>query len=409
MFSSLADYYHKSEENLFSKTYEQMKKTRSDFIDFVQVDWYQQELRCEEAILREAYLYGLENSKSYHPSPLGNDSLRESIADWYSSKGFIVSPEQVVITPGTSLSYWAIFQLLANTNECILIPTPGYPLFDMIAKISRVELQPYPLEKINESFVYSFENIYDKLSAFSPKGICFVSPHNPTGCCIDELNWNEWVEVTQKLNVNVPLIVDEVFQSYRYAPEKAFSLITENLQRDWMNEQPLSFLLNGVSKLLGLPGHKIGWVIVCGEQYLVKQSLQALEFILDTFLPTQEVAQNAIDFLFRYEDGKWLQNSANEIALRVGQRKNYVKKWSEIHLDSKLVIPDHGVYAWLNLESNEDVDTEIIRILNQGVVMHPHYFYDIENPALLFTTLRQEIEMNDGLTRAFSYRGDFIG
>jgi aspartate/methionine/tyrosine aminotransferase len=49
-----------------------------------------------------------------------------------------IPPDHVVVTPGTSISYWYCFKLLTETGDEVLCPQPSYPLFDYIARLAGV-------------------------------------------------------------------------------------------------------------------------------------------------------------------------------------------------------------------------------------------------------------------------------
>jgi alanine-synthesizing transaminase len=95
--------------------------------------------------LEKIFVQGLRLSQIYQPNPFGRRSAREAIAEYYRHYGFSIDPENILITPGTSLSYWYCFKLLADEEDEILCPCPSYPLFDYIALLSGVKLVPYQL------------------------------------------------------------------------------------------------------------------------------------------------------------------------------------------------------------------------------------------------------------------------
>src|SRR5579871_4562498 len=75
-----------------------------------------------------------EACRVYRPDSLGQRPARETIARYYG--GLNIAPEHVLITPGTSVSYWYCFKLLAENGDEILCPQPSYPLFDYIARLA---------------------------------------------------------------------------------------------------------------------------------------------------------------------------------------------------------------------------------------------------------------------------------
>ena len=66
----------------------------------------------------------------------------------------------------------------------------------------------------------------------------------------------------------VPIISDEVFNEFLFSHE--------SLPRPASTDAPLVFTLNGFSKMFALPGMKVGWIGVSGDEHLVEKSLGAL-------------------------------------------------------------------------------------------------------------------------------------
>jgi len=66
-----------------------------------------------------------------------------------------------------------------------------------------------------------------------------------------------------------------------------------------MTSAPLVLTLNGLSKVLALPGLKIGWMAATGDPGLVKKTMKGLDLISDTCLPVNEIAQFAVPDLLK--------------------------------------------------------------------------------------------------------------
>src|SRR5262249_40138855 len=120
------------------------------------------------------------------------------------------------------------------------------------------------------------------------RAIVLISPHNPTGMVASIEQLNELASIAARYEV--PIISDEVFSEF------LFSHVS--LPRPAWTDAPLVFTLNGFSKMFALPGMKLGWIGISGDEHLVEKSLGALELISDTFLPVNEVVQFAVPGVF---------------------------------------------------------------------------------------------------------------
>ena len=115
----------------------------------------------------------------YDPQPKGLLSARGAVCRYYAGHGVAVAPGQVVLTTSTSEAYSYLFRLLCDSGSEILVPQPGYPLFDFLAGLDDVRLKTAPL-------VYDYGWQIDPEGfrrAITPqtRAIVLVHPNNPTG------------------------------------------------------------------------------------------------------------------------------------------------------------------------------------------------------------------------------------
>src|SRR5262249_28106968 len=80
-------------------------------------------------------------ARVYRPDSFGQPVARDAVARHYGLG--CIRPDNILITPGTSVSYWYCFKLLAEAGDEILIPQPSYPLFDYIARLCGIHLTHY--------------------------------------------------------------------------------------------------------------------------------------------------------------------------------------------------------------------------------------------------------------------------
>src|SRR5580693_649648 len=115
----------------------------------------------------------------YDPQPRGLLQARGAVCAYYAGHGVALGPEQIVLTTSTSEAYSYLFRLLCDPGGEILVPQPGYPLFDFLGALDDVRLKPAPL-------------VYDHGWQIDPEGfrraispqtraIVLVHPNNPTG------------------------------------------------------------------------------------------------------------------------------------------------------------------------------------------------------------------------------------
>lgn len=303
----------------------------------------------------------------YAPDPLGQRAARKAISRFYGQ----IPPEHIVLTPGTSLSYWYAFRLFANPGDEILCPQPSYPLFQSIADLAGVQLTFYPL--IQESRWTIDQRALNAAITSKTKAIVLVSPHNPTGAVATSAEVQDLAAVAQ--THRLPIFSDEVFCSFVY--EGKFSRIADQ------KTAPLVLTFNGFSKMFARPGAKTGWIAVSGQPDLVQKTMKGFEMMSDTFLPVNEDAQAAVPAIFR-KDQRFLKNY-QRLAIKARTTTEHLLK--EIS-DIAWVTPEGGFYWTVRLPNGTDEEEVALTLLKKGFLVHPGYFYDLEGSHLVFHFLQ---------------------
>ena len=146
----------------------------------------------------------------YDPQPLGSLRRAQAVCDYYAEHGVALDPGQIVLTASTSEAYSFLFRLLCDPGSEILVPQPGYPLFDFLAVLDDVRIRPVSL-------------VYDQGWQIEPEGfrraitpetraIVLVHPNNPTGHFTKPWEAEELARLCREFDLS--LIVDEVFLDY---------------------------------------------------------------------------------------------------------------------------------------------------------------------------------------------------
>jgi len=211
---------------------------------------------CDAA--REAMTQG----HTHYTHSLGILPLREMICAQYKEKyGVKISPDQVIVTSGTSPALLMLFCALLDPGDEIILSDPHYPCYPNYATF----LGAKPIfVKGNESegFQLSPEEIKKKISG-KARAILINSPSNPTGNLLSP----ERMEAIAHLGL--PVISDEIYHGLVYGQKEHTILeYTEN-----------AFVLNGFSKLYAMTGWRLGYVIAPSRFVRPIQKLQQNFFI----------------------------------------------------------------------------------------------------------------------------------
>lgn len=319
-------------------------------------------------------LNSLSNSRALHyePDPRGLLSARETISRHYESKGSKADPSRIFLTASTSEAYSILFRLLCDPGGEILVPQPSYPLFDHLAQLNDVRLTPYSLT-YDHSWSVDLDSVREAITP-STKGLVIINPHNPTGMFLNESMYRALKEIA--FEHSIALIVDEVFVDYPLDPNhEPISTAGE--------ENTLTFTLNGISKMAGLPQLKLGWIIVGGSETETGEALQRLEIVCDTYLSVNTPVQVALPEIVRAGESV----RAN-ILERI--RSNYACLRKAIRSESpaSMLNSEGGWSAIIRVPSVRTDEEWALALLDQtGIYLHPGYFYDFGTEGHLVVSL----------------------
>jgi alanine-synthesizing transaminase len=381
MFSNIAKSLP-GETNSLYKICNEIRSQGHIIQDMVSGNVNEHDISFPQEILEPILIKSSRTSAVYHPDPLGQKAARTAISSYYQKQGAAVLPDNLVLTSGSSISYWYCFKMLANEAEEILCPKPSYPLFEYIASLSGVRMVPYAM---SESHGWAID--IDKLEACistKTRALILISPHNPTGHVADMNEISALAEVAERHDLAI--ISDEVFSE--------FLLEDRALPRPCNTRAPLVFTLNGFSKMFALPGLKVGWMAISGNQERVKQALGAAELISDTFLPVNEIVQAAVPELMR-EGETFLRYYCEQIRLRWQVAESFLSQSRAC----SWIKPGGGFYVTLQLKDLDEEQVAETVLREDHLLVHPGYFYDMNPNHLVLSFAQRPDNLRDTLPR----------
>ncbi len=369
--------------NRFTQTLEESRNAGIELVDLTLSNPTQCGLRYDERTI----LASFQNPKSltYDPQPKGLLRARKEVAGYYlTDHGISIDPESIFLTTSTSEAYAFVFRLLCDPIDEVLVPKPGYPLFDFLGGLQDVVLVPYSLEYAQE-WLIDFRSIEQAISERT-RAILLVHPNNPTGSYVRPEEMARLNSICRERQI--ALIVDEVFLDYPFdgISHRSFAA----------NDQALTFTLSGLSKISALPQMKVAWLLCTGPDELAREARERLEVIADTYLSLNAPTQFALPSLL--EQRHSLQE---QLAERIQTNRATLGRQVSSNTTCELLDARGGWYAVLRVpvtQSDEDLAIKMIR--EQGVITHPGHFFDFPKDGFLVVSLIPPIEVfREGIRR----------
>jgi aspartate aminotransferase len=198
----------------------------------------------------------------------GNPSLKKAIIRYMEEHyDRLVAPENVIVSTGAKQSLFNIlFTILDPQDEVILLAPYWVSYPEMVKMVHGVPIVVTPEDG---TFQPRMEEIEQAVSSYT-KAIIINSPNNPSGIVFSEGFIASIVDFCETRGIYV--ILDDiyhqlVFDGIRANPAYQYS--------DKDLESSRLIVVNGVSKLYGMTGIRIGWVVAPRKLVEVMRNIQA--------------------------------------------------------------------------------------------------------------------------------------
>ena len=198
----------------------------------------------------------------------GIPSLRKAIIR-YTEENYdrVVAPENVLVSAGAKQSLFQLLFTLVNPQEEVIVLAPywvSYP--EMIKMVYGV---PVIVTPEDGTFHPRMADIEKAVSSYT-KAIIVNSPNNPSGVMYGEEFLSQIVEFCERKGIY--LIMDDIYHKLTF--DGKTSIPAYRFTRNDI-ESTHVIAINGISKLYGMTGFRIGWVIAPRKIVQVMTNVQA--------------------------------------------------------------------------------------------------------------------------------------
>ncbi|MDR2203752.1 MAG: pyridoxal phosphate-dependent aminotransferase [Nitrososphaerota archaeon] len=289
----------------------------------------------------EAAYASMKAGNTKYSSSYGEQKLRQKIAEMHG-----VKTENVGITPG---SKWAIFSTIFLTMKNggnIIIPTPYWTAYDLIAKTIGAKTKLLKTE-METNWKVNLDDL-EKLIDNETKMIILNNPNNPTSKIMDDKTLDGIVEIANKKGIII--LSDEVYGAIAF--NKTKSILDYGADSKHI-------LSNGFSKTFTMTGWRIGYIV-------------ANKMLIDQVTKLNQITFNNVPVFIQDAATKGLElhkQIAENIKAKYKQRADLAsKKLGEAGF--KFTQPDAPFYLF---PKREGLDGEkfTLNLLDNGVAVAP--------------------------------------
>ena len=328
--------------------------------------------------VKQALTKAVEEDQFSYTESLGLLELREKIAAHYKREyGVEVSPERILLTPGTSIAFMVAYLLTLRHGEVLGMSDPSYPCYKNFAHMVDVEPLFMPIGAED-----GYQLTPTHLQQHTMQALHISSPSNPTGTIYSRENLQALIAYCHAQDI--AFISDELYHGLVYDSKVVTALeFSEDV-----------IVINGFSKYFCMPGIRLGWMIV-PEALVRPAEIIAQNLYISAPTLSQYAALEAFD-----DDHLAKTREAFQV------RRDYLYEALSPYfkIDAK---PDGAFYLWCDVSAYTDdavaFSEELLREIHIAVTPGIDFGSHGTNHYVRFSYTRSIAHMREGVERLVSY------
>jgi aspartate aminotransferase len=278
--------------------------------------------------------------------PDGLPSMKKAVIR-YTEENYnrLVAPENVIITNGAKQSLFNILYSILNPQDEVIIIAPywvSYP--EMIKMCLGI---PVVVTPEDGTFTPDFAEI-ERAVTSSTRAIIVNSPNNPSGAIYPPELIDKIVDLSERKGIF--MICDDIYHKLTF--DHNIAVPAYNVTKKDVESSHI-VVVNGVAKLYGMTGFRIGWVV--GPRQLVRVMTNVLAQTTSCVSPiAQAAAEGALN---------GLQSVVEALRLHIQNNRDVVLQEMKTFNGARLIPPDGTFYALPDVRAFSNDSVEISRFL----------------------------------------------
>uniref|UniRef100_A0A0D6R368 Aminotransferase class I/classII large domain-containing protein n=1 Tax=Araucaria cunninghamii TaxID=56994 RepID=A0A0D6R368_ARACU len=221
----------------------------------------------------------------------GVPETRSAVAEYVSiGLPYKLSHSDVYLTVGCSQAIHLCLTVLATKGSNILLPRPGFPVYETECGYNGIEIRFYDLipEKNWEVDLDHVEALADDKTV----AMVVINPSNPCGAVFSYEHLSKIAKTAERLKF--PIVSDEVYAHMVFGQNKFFPMAI------FASVTPV-ITLGGISKRWLIPGWRFGWIATCDPHGILKKEKvqEGLEMLMNVTPGPPTVIQGAVPSVLR--------------------------------------------------------------------------------------------------------------
>jgi aspartate aminotransferase len=276
----------------------------------------------------------------------GIPSLKKAIIR-YTEENYerVVAPENIIVTTGAKQSLFNILYTLLNPQDEVILLAPYWVSYPEMVKMCYAN--PVVVVPEDGTFYHRMEEIERVVSSYT-KAIILNSPNNPSGAMYPADFIAEIVAFCERKGIF--LIMDDIYHKLVFG-RKQWVPAWNYTDKDIENTRVI--VVNGVSKVYGMTGFRIGWGIAPRKLVEIMTNVQA-QMTSNPAIVLQSAAEGALT-------GQ--QSMVENLRLTFENNRRIILNELKAFSDLKVVEPDGTFYVMPDFRAYGEDSTKLAQFL----------------------------------------------
>jgi aspartate aminotransferase len=276
----------------------------------------------------------------------GVPSLKKAVIR-YTEESYdrLVAPENVIITNGAKQSLFNIIYSILNPQDEVIVIAPYWVSYPEIIKMCVG--RPVVVTPEDGTFTPRFEDIERAVTSYT-RAIIVNSPNNPSGVIYPPELIEKLVELCERKGIY--LICDDIYHKLTFDGNVAHPAY--HFTKKYIEDSHV-IVVNGVAKLYGMTGFRVGWVV--GPRQLVRVMTNVTAQTTSGVSPvSQAAAEGALN---------GLQSVVEALRLQIQNNRDVLLQEFKSFSGIRLIEPQGTFYALPDIRAFNGNSVEVSRFL----------------------------------------------
>ncbi|KAG0080424.1 hypothetical protein BGZ92_000649, partial [Podila epicladia] len=285
---------------------------------------------CTDAVAKQLHSY---KANGYPPST-GYQQSRQAVADKFTTPEAPISFQDVIITSGCSGALDMCIGVLCNEGDNILLPRPGFSLYQTLADSKGVEVRYYDLLPENnwEMDLKQLESLIDERTST----VVMNNPSNPCGSVFRKQHLLDFLAVCERHHL--PVIADEIYCDLVFSGHEFFPLAS-------LTQTVPVLAVGGLAKKYLVPGWRVGWIFIHDRNNVFAEVREGLNSLSQLILGSNSLIQAALPEILNNTDPSFYHDTRVQLEANAKLSTDILSKVPGL----KVIVPQGAMYVMISI------------------------------------------------------------